>query len=174
MNGRECRIAVLVGLIALCGFPVWALSPSAAKVQPKNHYPIAGLVIGTPSLGLNAVVGYAFGNLEARLSGGIGGAGASAAGVSWGVQADAGYQVTQTKNFEDQLELFGNYMNASGFASPGVAGAGVAVSILLFGVFADAGIGYNFLPNNLGSQGFGAGFNHLDVDLQVGYLYRFR
>jgi len=171
MNVKRLSLAVLIGLLGFGSSTLWAADSASERSQPKPAYPVLGVVIGTPSVGINAIVGYDFGRLEARLSGGIGNSDNVANGLSWGVQANLGYKSIDTRNVVGQIGVFGNYINLGNTVPSQVAGAGVAGSVFLYGFFAEAGVGVNFLPSGLKELGAIAGI--LDFDLQLGYVYRF-
>ncbi|HUX13260.1 MAG TPA: hypothetical protein VMW87_09535 [Spirochaetia bacterium] len=171
MMREKLHAVILIGLIGLCAAPLWAADTSPDRNQLKKDYPVLGFVIGTPSLGLDAIVGYDLGPVEFRLSGGVGNSDYSANGLSWGVQANLGYKILDTRNVVGQVELFGNYINLGKATPSQVAGVGTAVSLFLYGCFANAGLGVNLLPTNL--TGLEAVGGLLDLDFQIGYMYRF-
>ncbi len=167
MNGKRFIVAVVIGLLGLCSAPTWAANATRDKSQPKKYYPVLGLVIGTPSLGVNAVVGYDFGPVEMRLSGGVGNPSISSNDLHWGFQLDLGYKRIDTKNVVSQVGLFASYINQLDTSPPQAVGAGVGASLFLYGFFASLGIGINFLPTNI------QGFDAIAGELQIGYMYRF-
>ncbi len=167
MHRLHFRIALLTGLLGICALPLWAADNAG------TNYPVLGIVIGTPSLGVNAIVGYDLGPVELRLSGGIGNSTNTANhSLSWGLQANVAYTFLDVKGVVSQFGLFGNYINLGNTTPSQVAGIGTAVSICLFGFFADVGLGVNVLPNHL--QGLAVIAGILNFDFQIGYMYRFR
>jgi hypothetical protein len=167
VNAKRFIVAVVFGLLALCSVPTWAANVAADKSQPKKYYPVLGLILGTPSLGVEAVVGYDFGPVEVRLSGGVGNSSTNSKDLHWGFQLDLGYKSIDTKNIVTQVELFSNYVNQLDTSPPQAVGAGIGVSLFLYGFFADFGIGMNFLPTDLKE------FDVITGEFQIGYMYRF-
>jgi len=172
MYRGSLKLPMLIVLLEICTVPLWAADNPTDKSQPRTNYPVLGIVIGTPSLGVNAIAGYDFGPIEARVSGGIGNSDNSANNsISWGVQANLGYKLTDTKNTVSQIELFGNYVNLGNTSPSEIAGMGSDFSLFLYGFFVSLGLGVNLLPNHL--QGLEAIAGILNFDLQIGYVYRF-
>jgi len=161
-------VAVLIGLLGLCSVPAWAANVPPDKSHPKKDYPVLGLVVGTPSLGIDAIVGYDFGPVEMRLSGGVGNANSTTKVLPWGLQANVGLKSIDTKHFVLQGEIFGIYINHLPSGPPEALGAGIGGSLWLYGFFVDFGLGWNFLPTTIQE------FDHISGQLQIGYMYRFR
>jgi hypothetical protein len=167
VNAKRLTVVVVFGLLGLCSVPTWAANAAPDESQPKKYYPVLGLVIGTPSLGVNAVVGYDLGPVEMRLSGGVGNPSTTSKDLHWGFQLDLGYKRIDTKNVVMQVGLFASYVNQLDTSPPQAVGAGMGASLFLYGFFADLGIGMNFLPTDL------TGFDVITGELQIGYMYRF-
>jgi len=93
------------------------------------------LVLGTPSLGANALVGYNWDPIEVRLSGGIGNEDEVSKTRPWGLQADLACSVLNFTHFKGQADLFANYIYVGGSGVSQVAGLGVGGSLWWYGFF---------------------------------------
>jgi len=103
VNAKRLNLAVLIGLLGFCSASTWAADTMIDTSQPKKYYPVLGLVLGTPSLGVNAVVGYDLGPVEVRLSGGVGNPSNTSGNLHWRFQLDLGYKSIDTRNVVAQV-----------------------------------------------------------------------
>jgi hypothetical protein len=160
-----------MNIVLFAMFAFSALELQAQDTAVRQNYPLVGIVIGTPSFGVDAILGYDFGPVELRLSGGIDNPVSGVSGLPWGVQADFGYKLVDTGHFVALAGLFGNYIDFKDPTEPRVAGIGVSGSAFLYGFFASLGLGINFIPS--GIEGLGAIGAFLNFDAQFGYMLRF-